>query len=85
MLKLKLQYFGHLMQKADSLEKTWMLGKFEGKSTREWQRMRQLDNTMNSIYMNLSKLREIVEDRGAWCATIHGVVNHHIVMNNHTI
>ena len=65
MLKLKLQYFGHMMQKADSLEKTWMLGKFEGKSTREWLRMRQLDNTMNSIYMNLSKLREIVEDRGA--------------------
>ena len=65
MLKLKLQYFGHTMQRADSFEKTLMLGKFEGKSTREWQRMRQLDNTINSIYMNLSKLREIVEDRGA--------------------
>ena len=65
MLKLKLQYFGHMMQRADSLKKTLMLGKFESKSTREWQRMRQLDNTTNSIYTKLSKLREIVEDRGA--------------------
>ena len=65
MLKLKLQYFGHMMQIADSLKKTLMLGKFESKSTREWQRMRQLDNTTNSIYTKLSKLREIVEDRGA--------------------
>ena len=73
MLKLKLQYFGHMMRGADSLEKTLMLEKIEGKSTREWQRMRQLNNTTNSIYVNLSKLREIVEDRGAWHAAVHGV------------
>ena len=81
MLKLKLQYFGHMMQKADSLEKTWMLGKFEGKSTREWQRMRQLDNTMNSIYMNLSKLQETVEDRGVWCAAVHRVTKSYCVIS----
>ena len=74
MLKLKLQYFGHMMQRADSLEKTLMLGKSEGKSTREWQRMRQLDNTINSLYLNLSKLREIVEDRGA-CSWSHKELN----------
>ena len=74
MLKLKLQYFGHMMRGADSLEKTLMLEKTEGKSTREWQRMRQLDNTTNSIYVNLSKLREIVEKRGAWHAAVHGVI-----------
>ena len=74
MLKLKLQYFGHMMRGADSLEKTLMLEKTEGKSTREWQRMRQLDNTTNSIYVNLSKLREIVENREAWHAAVHGVI-----------
>ena len=85
MLKLKLQYFGHLMRRTDSLEKTLKLEQIEGKRRRGQQRMRWLDNITDSMNMNLSKLREIVEDRGAWCATIHGVVNHHIVMNNHTI
>ena len=70
---LKLQYFGHLMRRANTLEKTVMLGKTEGKRKRGRQRMRWLDNTANSIDVNLSKLREIVEDRGAWWAIVHGV------------
>ena len=65
MLKLKLQQFGHLMQRANSLEKTLILGKIEGKMRMEWQRMRWLDNITNSMDMNLSKRQEIVEDRGA--------------------
>ena len=72
MLKLKLQYFGHLTQRADSLEKTLMLRKIEGKRRRGQQRMRWLDNT-DSINMNLCKLQERVEDRGAWHAAVHGV------------
>ena len=73
MLKLKLQYFGHLMQRADSLVKTLMLGKTEGRKRRGQQRMRWLDGITDSMDMNLSKPCEIVEDRGTWCPTIHGV------------
>ena len=72
-LRLKLQYFVHLMQRANSLEKTLMLGKIEGKRRRERQRMRWLDGTADSRCMSLSKLREIVKDREAWHATAHGV------------
>ena len=73
MLKLKLQYFGHLMQRANSLEKTLMLGKIEGRRRRGQQRMRWLDGIINAMDMDLGNLREVVRDREVWCTIVHRV------------
>ena len=84
MLKLKLQYFGHLMRRTDSLEKTLMLGQIEGRRRRGWQRMRWLDDIIDSMGISFSKLQEIVKDREAWCAAIQDIIRSQTPLSNWT-